>query len=288
LDGAKRKTSRVQLLVINWYMNFGEHMDSIIKHFEFKSSDEQVVSIDAAKHKGKPVFLAVELARSLGYADPHKALRQHCKSLINLNSGESSESGFGSRPRGVILAGQADMFRLIMRSSLPSAERVQDWVCEEVLPALMESGSYSVNKEKPSSGLPEYRRAKAEQLKAQALEKNIASARELMSMFPRLGDAANQVIVATLVNPLIGQEIVPLPILEQHYYTAKEVADQIGGGATANKIGRLSTKHNLKTEQYGKYFLDKSKYSDKQVEAFRYNAEGVKALSHLIHGVDVA
>ena len=30
-----------------------------------------------------------------------------------------------------------------------------------------------------NSGLPEYRRAKAQQLQAQALEKNIASAREL-------------------------------------------------------------------------------------------------------------
>ncbi len=263
-------------------------MKSIIKHFEFKSSDEQTVTVDAARYNGKPVFLAVEMARSLGYADPHKALKQHCKSLINLNSGESSESGFGSRPRGVILAGQADMFRLIMRSSLPSAERVQDWVCEEVLPALMETGTYSIAKEVTSTGLPEYRLAKAKQLQAQALEKNIASARELMTMFPRLGDAANQVIIATLVNPLIGHEIVPLPALEERFYTAKEAAGQIGENITANKIGRLATKHNLKTDQYGKFFLDKSKYSDKQVEAFRYNAEGVKALRHLIYGADVA
>ena len=137
-----------------------------------------------------------------------------------------------------------------------------------------------------NSRLPEYRRAKAEQLKAQALEKNIASARELMSMFPRLGESANQVIVATLVNPLLGHEIVPLPFIEEHYYTAGEVAELLG--STANKIGRLANKHNLKTEQYGKFFLDKSKYSDKQVEAFRYNAEGVKALRHLILGADVA
>jgi prophage antirepressor-like protein len=263
-------------------------MKSIIKHFEFKSSDEQIVSVDAAKYNGKPVFLAVEMARSLGYADPHKALKQHCKSLINLNSGESSESGFGSRPRGVILAGQADMFRLIMRSSLPSAERVQDWVCEDVLPALMETGTYSVMKEKPSSGLLEYRLAKAMQLQSQALVSNIASARELMSMFPRLGDAANQVIVATLVNPLIGHDIVPLPVLEERFYTAKETAEQIGGGASANKVGRLANKHNLKTDEYGKFFLDKSKYSDKQVEAFRYNSNGVEALRHLIHGANVA
>lgn len=137
-----------------------------------------------------------------------------------------------------------------------------------------------------NTGLPEYRRAKAEQLKAQALEKNIASARELMSMFPRLGDAANQVIVATLVNPLLGHEIVPLPVIEEHYATAGEVARKLG--CTANKIGRVANKHNLKTDQYGKFFLDKSKHSDKQVEAFRYNSNGIEALRHLIHGVEVA
>ncbi|HBR3967082.1 TPA: hypothetical protein L9T86_000913 [Klebsiella pneumoniae] len=139
---------------------------------------------------------------------------------------------------------------------------------------------------KSTSGLTEYRLAKAEQLKAQALEKNIASARELMSMFPRLGESANQVIVATLVNPLLGHEVVPLPAIEEHYSTAGEVAAQLC--CTANKIGRVANKHNLKTEQYGKFFLDKSRHSDKQVEAFRYNSEGVQALRHLIHGADVA
>ncbi|HDY7219112.1 hypothetical protein FD833_22955 [Klebsiella pneumoniae] len=139
---------------------------------------------------------------------------------------------------------------------------------------------------KSTSGLTEYRLAKAEQLKAQALEKNIASARELMSMFPRLGESANQVIVATLVNPLLGHEVVPLPAIEEHYSTAGEVAAQLG--CTANKIGRVANKHNLKNEQYGKFFLDKSRHSDKQVEAFRYNSEGVQALRHLINGADVA
>ncbi|GAA6602231.1 TPA: hypothetical protein MIP74_05795 [Klebsiella pneumoniae] len=139
---------------------------------------------------------------------------------------------------------------------------------------------------KSTSGLTEYRLAKAEQLKAQALKKNIASARELMSMFPRLGESANQVIVATLVNPLLGHEVVPLPAIEEHYSTAGEVAAQLG--CTANKIGRVANKHNLKTEQYGKFFLDKSRHSDKQVEAFRYNFEGVKALRHLINSADVA
>ncbi|EKQ3556077.1 hypothetical protein P4464_000553 [Salmonella enterica] len=136
------------------------------------------------------------------------------------------------------------------------------------------------------TGITEYRLAKAEQLKAQALEKNIASAREIMSLFPHLGDSASQVIVATLVNPLLGQDVVPLPEVEEHYYPASEVARILG--CSANKVGRLANQHNLKTSQYGKFFLDKSRYSDKQVEAFRYNADGVAALRHLYGGALVA
>ncbi|EAA4075273.1 Bro-N domain-containing protein, partial [Salmonella enterica subsp. enterica serovar Napoli] len=254
--------------------------------FEFKSSEGMAVSIDAARFKGKPVFLAVPLAKALGYTNPADALKKHCKSLIKLNYSESRELGFGDNPRGIQLVGQADVFRLIMRSSLPSAERVQDWVCEEVLPALMDTGTYSIRKEKTSSGLPEYRLAKAEQLKALALEKNIASARELMVMLPRLDPMSHQTLAASLINPIIGYDAIPLPVIEEHYYTAAEAGEKIG--VSANKIGRIANANNLKTEQYGKFFLDKSAHSSKQVEAFRYNAEGVKALRHLIHGADVA
>ncbi|ECJ3537804.1 hypothetical protein FQA38_18000 [Salmonella enterica] len=137
-----------------------------------------------------------------------------------------------------------------------------------------------------NSGLPEYRLAKAEQLKAQALEKNIASARELMAMLPRLDPMSHQTLAASLINPIIGYDAIPLSVIEEHYYTAAEAGEKIG--VSANKIGRIANANNLKTEQYGRFFLDKSAHSSKQVEAFRYNAEGVKALRHLIHGVNVA
>lgn len=137
-----------------------------------------------------------------------------------------------------------------------------------------------------NSGLPEYRLAKAEQLKALALEKNIASARELMVMLPRLDPMSHQTLAASLINPIIGYDAIPLPVIEEHYYTAAEAGEKIG--VSANKIGRIANANNLKTEQYGKFFLDKSAHSSKQVEAFRYNAEGIEALRHLIHGADVA
>lgn len=139
---------------------------------------------------------------------------------------------------------------------------------------------------KSQSGITEYRLAKADQLKAQALEKNIANAREIMSLLPRLDPMAHQTLAASLINQLIGYDAIPLPVIEEHYHTAGEVGEMLG--VSAQKIGRTANANNLKTEQHGKFFLDKSAHSSKQVEAFRYNAEGVKALRHLIHGADVA
>ncbi|HCT5191644.1 TPA: hypothetical protein ACIR1F_004560 [Enterobacter roggenkampii] len=139
---------------------------------------------------------------------------------------------------------------------------------------------------KSQSGITEYRLAKADQLKAQALEKNIANAREIMSLLPRLDPMAHQTLAASLINPLIGYDAIPLPVIEEHYHTAGEVGEMLG--VSAQKIGRIANANNLKTELHGKFFLDKSAHSSKQVEAFRYNAEGVKALRHLTHGADVA
>lgn len=106
------------------------------------SSEELNFSMSAILYEGKPAFDAVELAKSLGYTNPAKALKDHCKSLIKIDYNESLELGFGEKPRGTQLAGQADLFRLILRSQLPSAERVQDWVCEDVLPSIMTTGAY--------------------------------------------------------------------------------------------------------------------------------------------------
>ncbi|PQQ22461.1 KilA-N domain-containing protein [Photorhabdus hindustanensis] len=139
---------------------------------------------------------------------------------------------------------------------------------------------------KSQSGLPEYRLAKAEQLKSVALEKNIASIERLNMLLPNLDHLAKQTLAASVINPLIGQDVIPLPVLEEKYYTAGEVGKMLD--LSANKIGRIANDNNLKTEQYGKFFLDKSAHSNKQVEAFRYNENGIKALKHLIHGVEVA
>lgn len=141
----------------------------------------------------------------------------------------------------------------------------------------LESGE--VLPQKSASYLPEYRRARAIKMEVEAM--NLA-----LSYMPKLSDIAKQTAMARAVNDAAGMELLPLPQVEEHYHSAGEVGEMLG--VSAQKIGRVANANNLKTEQYGITVMDKSAYSSKQVEAFRYNAEGVKALRHLIHGAEVA
>ena len=108
---------------------------------EFSFEDKKITTVIYAE---KPAFVAVEVAKALGYSDEHQALKKHCKSLIKLDSVETTELGFGQRPKGIILIRESDVYRLVMRSKLESAERFQDWVVEEVLPTIRATGSYSL------------------------------------------------------------------------------------------------------------------------------------------------
>ena len=81
---------------------------------------------------------------------------------------------------------------------------------------------------------------------------------------------------AYAANTLADKEVFALPQVEHKTYTAAEVGEQLG--ISAHRVGTIAKQNNLKTEQYGKWFYDKSKYSAKQVETFRYNEAGVEAI----------
>ncbi|WP_440864464.1 BRO-N domain-containing protein [Symbiopectobacterium purcellii] len=180
----------------------------------FKSADSDI-ELQGTLYQGNPVFFAVELAKALGYTNPSKALTDHCKHLIKLDYNESLELNLGVYPKGIALAPESDLYSLILKSKLPSAERVQDWVCEEVLPALRQQGSYSMKTahRDEGSGLPEYRKALAMPIQMEIAEKTFQWA-------TGLSDAARQAVIAGLINPIAGHEVIPVPVLEEKHYTA--------------------------------------------------------------------
>ena len=53
-------------------------------------------------------------------------------------------------------------------------------------------------------------------------------------------------------------------------------------GVSGNKIGRIANENDLKTPEYGVEVWDKSRYSAKQVPAWRYNEKGVARLREIL------
>lgn len=114
-------------------------MPSQMIPFSFESNLIRVITLD-----DRPMFNARDVATALDYANPSKAYQDHCKSLKKLSYNEMLELNWPNpNPQGEYLIPEADVFRLVMRSKKPEAERFQDWVCEEVLPTIRRTGSYT-------------------------------------------------------------------------------------------------------------------------------------------------
>lgn len=79
---------------------------------------------------------------------------------------------------------------------------------------------------------------------------------------------------------IAGKPIIPLPEINKKTYSATEIGDMLG--VTANRIGILANQNNMKTEEYGKKFYDKSRYSNKEVETFRYYDNAIQKFKELV------
>lgn len=94
------------------------------------------------------------------------------------------------------------------------------------------------------------------------------------------GTTYEQVLNAHATKSLSGQFLVPLPQMDERLMSAGEVGAKLG--ISANMVGRLTKQYNLKTDQYGEWFHDKSRYSDKQVPSFRYKECVVEKLREIL------
>lgn len=90
---------------------------------------------------GKEYFPATECAKILGYTNPYDAITRHCRGLVKR---EVPIDGI-IQTKNYILEG--DLYRLIVKSKLPSAERFEKWVMEEVLPSIRKHGGYLYGQE---------------------------------------------------------------------------------------------------------------------------------------------
>lgn len=87
----------------------------------------------------RPYFCGNDVAKALGYIKPNNAISTHCKATLKQGipiSGKIQDVNFIS---------EGDVYRLIMKSKLPSAEKFEMWVMDDVLPTMRKTGGYINN-----------------------------------------------------------------------------------------------------------------------------------------------
>jgi prophage antirepressor-like protein len=92
--------------------------------------------VRSLENNGKILFCGSDVARALGYSIPSKAIKTHCKGVSKI------EVPTNGGKQEMIFITEGDVYRLIMRSKLESAEKFERWVCDEVIPQIRLTGGY--------------------------------------------------------------------------------------------------------------------------------------------------
>ena len=85
---------------------------------------------------GKEYFPATQCAKLIGHENPARAVRKFCKGVTKM----VTPTVGGSQEVNYIPEG--DLYRLIVSSKLPAAEKFERWVFDEVLPSIRQTGGY--------------------------------------------------------------------------------------------------------------------------------------------------
>lgn len=109
-------------------------MNELIKHPQFGE-------IRIKTEKGEPLFCAKDISRALGYKNERDAILKHCRAKGVAKRDTLTEGG----NQELTYIDEGNLYRLILKSQLPTARKFEDWVCDEVLPAIRKYGTYSTD-----------------------------------------------------------------------------------------------------------------------------------------------
>lgn len=232
-------------------------------------------------------FIGKDVASALGYKNTKDALINHVdtedKTIIKRSEIATIENYLpktafsvnfvdGNIPnRGLTIINESGLYSLVLSSKLPTAKEFKRWVTKEILPSIRKNGYYSFNQNRTTDKQDE-----ADLLNARA---------RVAELWLKLGDRTEikeykQITDSYASEVLAGKRVLPLPEVSQKTYSAGEIGAMLG--VSARKIGRIANLNNLKTEEYGKFFYDKSRYSSKEVETFRYFDNAISKFKELI------
>ena len=111
-------------------------------------SNSEFGKLDILLEDGKELFPANDCAKMLGYCNPKDAVGRHCRSVVKRDLPHPQSP---KKKITVNFIPEGDVWRLIIRSRLPAAQKFEKWLFDEVLPEIRRTGGYRA---RPAAGMP--------------------------------------------------------------------------------------------------------------------------------------
>lgn len=234
----------------------------------FHYEQQQVRTVE---RKGEPWFVLADLCKVLSIDH----VIDTAKRLDEDEVGQTEVIDRMGRKQRAYIVNESGLYSVILRSDKPQAKPFRKWVTSEVLPQIRRTGAYAMG-----GGTKQNETLRQRNTAVREQNAKIRTAQVLLRIAERTETEYKKVLHARITHLLTGEYLLPLPKVNERTYSAAEIGERLG--VSANKIGRIANAHGMKTEKYGKYFYDKAKTADKQVETFRYYESAVTVFRSLL------
>lgn len=138
--------------------------------------NEEFGELTILEENGKQYIEATGVAKALGYSNPQKAIRDHCKEegitirSVGVQTGYKKDGTTAMQNVDKKFINEGNLYRLITHSKLPSAEKFESWVFDEILPSIRKHGMFATNELLDN---PDFAIKVLEQLKQEREEKRL-------------------------------------------------------------------------------------------------------------------
>lgn len=215
------------------------------------------------EENGNVFFCGSDVAKSLGYGEPHKAIARHCK------GGMKRPIPTNGGMQEMLFISESDLYRLVFGSKLPTAEKFTDWVTGEVLPSIRKHGAYMTPETleqailNPDTMIQLCTTLKEEQEKRKALEEQVQRDAPKV-LFHDAVAASDDTILIRDLSKLLSQNGVPnmggtrlYAWLRENGYLCKEGASYNLPTQRAMELGLFRIRESSRI-QNGEILTDKT------------------------------
>ena len=206
----------------------------VFNHAEFGSV--RTITVE-----GEPYFVAKDVAETLGYSNPRKAIGDH---VDEEDKGVTKCDTLGGKQELTVI-NESGLYSLILSSKMPNAKKFKRWVTSEVLPTIRRHGLYAMDEvlANPDILINALLELKAERERNANLQAVVAvQSQQMIEMQPK---------VSYYDVVLNCKDLVAISVIAKDY------------GWSATRMNRYLKRKGIQYKQGGEIWLLYQKYAEK-------------------------